>query len=210
MSYPAGTAAASGRAVCHVCHLMSPVEQGHCPRCGAALHLRNTDSLDRAVALMLTGSLTLLVANLLPVMYTDQFGRTIESTILGGVILLWQLHSYPIAAVIFVASVMVPIGKIVALSYLVWSVHVRQTRNMAERTRIYRVTEFIGRWSMIDVFVVAIMVALIQLGSLLAFRPGVGAIAFGAAVILTMFAAEAFDSRLIWDQLEAEEVATDE
>ena len=204
MSFPPNTAASSGRAVCHVCHLLSDVELGHCPRCGSSLHLRNARSIHRAMALMITGSIALLIANILPIMYTDQFGRTVESTIIGGVIHLWELGSYPVAAVIFIASVMVPIGKIFALGYLCWTVSRGETRNMVQRTRIYQTTEFVGRWSMVDVFVVAIMVALIQLGSLFAFRPGLGAVAFGVAVILTMFAAEAFDSRLIWDQIEQE------
>jgi len=210
MSFPAGTAAREGLAVCHVCHLLVDVNERGCPRCGAHLHLRRVDSLHRAMALLVTGAMMLLIANVLPIMYTDQLGQTIESTIIGGVVLLWELKSYPIAAVIFIASVMVPIAKIGAIGYLCWSISRARRLGPLERTRIYRATEFVGRWSMIDVFVVSIMVALIQLGSLIAFRPGIGAIAFGAAVVLTMLAAEQFDTRLIWDEFEGEAGTDDE
>jgi paraquat-inducible protein A len=141
-------------------------------------------------------------ANVLPIMLTDQPGRTVESTIMGGVVLLWNMGSYPVASVIFIASVMVPLAKMIALAVLLWSVARKHEMGARERTTLYRITEFIGRWSMIDVFVVAILVALIHLGGLLVIRPGPAALAFAGVVIVTMLAAESFDSRLIWDHSE--------
>jgi paraquat-inducible protein A len=163
------------------------------------LHLRKPASLQRTVALIVTASLLYIPANVLPIMTTSQLGRPIESTILGGVVLLIHHGSYPVAAVIFIASVMVPIGKLLSLSWLCWSVAKRPDASNRDRTRLYRVTELVGKWSMTDVFVVAILVALIQLGGLLRITAGSAAIAFGGVVIVTMLAAESFDSRLIWD-----------
>jgi paraquat-inducible protein A len=120
---------------------------------------------------------------------------------MGGVILLIKLGSAPIAAVIFIASVMVPLGKLIAMYYLVWSVERRKVAHR-ERTVMYQVTEFIGKWSMVDVFVVAILVALVHLGGLLVIRPGIAALSFAGVVMITMVAAESFDPRLMWDQLD--------
>jgi len=203
VTYPPGTAAHAGLAHCHVCLKLSPANTARCPRCRAKLHLRIPDSLQQTVALLATSIVLLIPANLLPITTTDQLGSSIDSTIIGGVLLLWQLGSYPIAAVIFIASVIVPISKILGLVYLCWSVNRNQITSKRERTVLYRCTEFIGRWSMIDIFVVAILVALIQLGGVLAFRPGIAALAFASLVIVTMIAAERFDPRLIWDRLEA-------
>lgn len=199
--FPAGTAAAEGLACCHVCFKVAPEALHRCPRCGAPLHLRKPDSLQRTVALIITASLLYIPANLLPIMTTAQLGRTIDSTIIGGVILLAHHGDYPIAAVIFIASVLVPLSKLFALSWLCWSVARRQPTSHHERTRLYRAAELVGKWSMTDVFVVAILVALIQLGGLLLITPGAAALAFGGVVIVTMLAAHAFDPRLIWDQL---------
>ena len=199
--FPAGSAAARGLACCHVCYAVAPVEGHACPRCGSALHLRTPESLQRTVALLITASLLYVPANVLPIMTTSQLGRDIESTILGGVILLVELGSYPIAAVIFVASVLVPIGKLLTLYWLCWSVARRHRTSHRQRTILYRVTEFIGRWSMVDVFVVTVLVALIHLGGIMRVTPGLASIAFGGVVIVTMLAAESFDPRLIWDQL---------
>lgn len=166
------------------------------------MHLRQTDSLQRTVALLITASLLYIPANMLPIMYTDQLGSTEASTILGGVVLLIKLGSAPIAAVIFIASVMVPLGKLMAMFYLVWTVERHSPLGARQRTVLYQVTEFIGKWSMVDVFVVAILVALVHLGGLLVIRPGYAALSFAGVVIVTMIAAESFDSRLIWDQME--------
>ena len=200
-AFPAGTAAAEGLASCHVCYKLSPVAAHECPLCGAGLHLRKPDSLQRTVALVLTAAMLYIPANVLPIMTTMQLGQSIESTILGGVVLLIHHGSYAIAAIIFIASVMVPVSKLAALSWLCWSVARRHPTSHQERTRLYRATELVGKWSMTDVFVVAILVALIQLGGLLRITAGSAAIAFGGVVIVTMIAAESFDPRLIWDQL---------
>lgn len=201
MSFPAGTAAAEGLASCHVCLKLAPSSLHHCPLCGASLHLRKPDSLQRTVALLITASLLYIPANVLPIMTTSQLGRPLESTILGGVVLLIHHGSYLIAAVIFIASVLVPLGKLSALSWLCWSLRRGYDTAHHQRTRLYRATELVGKWSMTDVFVVAILVGLIQLGGILRITAGSAAIAFGGVVIVTMLAAEAFDSRLIWDQL---------
>jgi len=200
-AFPAGSAAAQGLASCHVCYKLAPASSGDCPRCGAALHLRIRDSLQKSFALLVTATILYIPANLLPIMITAQLGTEIESTILGGVILLWEMESYPVASVIFIASVMVPVGKMLALYWLCWSVARGHESSRQQRTRLYRWTEFIGRWSMVDVFVVTILVALIHLGGVMMITPGTASIAFGGVVIVTMLAAESFDPRLIWDQL---------
>jgi paraquat-inducible protein A len=197
------TAADRGLASCHLCLNLASKELHHCPRCGARLHQRKTASVQRTLALLVTASILYVPANILPIMITDQLGRSIESTILGGVVLLIQLGSIPIAAVIFIASVVVPLGKILIMFYLCWSVRHGPPDNQRQRAVLYRVTEFIGKWSMLDVFVVAILVALVHLGDLLVIRPGGAALAFAGVVIVTMVAAESFDPRLMWDHLES-------
>ena len=117
-----------------------------------------------------TAAILMLPANLLPIMYTEQFGTASANTIVGGTVLLWEHGSYPIALVIFIASVLIPLAKIFALAWLCWSVHISSAAYPGDRAKLYRATEFIGRWSMIDVFVVAILTALIQLGGLLSIR----------------------------------------
>jgi paraquat-inducible protein A len=201
MTFPSESAAARGLACCHICYKLAPEALHECPRCHAALHLRTKNSLDRTLALLLTSMILYIPANVLPIMTTTTLGSETESTIIGGVLLLVEMGSYPVAAVIFIASVMVPLGKFIALLLLYWSVSRRQKTSHHQRTVLYRATEFIGRWSMVDVFVVTVLVALVSLGSLMRITPGVASIAFGGVVILTMLAAESFDPRLIWDQL---------
>lgn len=201
-SYPPGTAAAEGLASCHVCLKLSPAELHQCPLCGATLHLRMTNSLQKTMALVITAIVLYIPANVLPIMTTTQLGRAEDSTILGGVVLLMEMGSFPIAAIIFIASVMVPTGKLLAITWLCWSVASGQTKSKRQRTRLYRVTEFVGKWSMTDVFVVSILVALIHIGGLLNITAGPAAIAFGGVVVVTMLAAESFDPRLIWDHTE--------
>ncbi|MBT0587624.1 paraquat-inducible protein A [Alteromonas oceanisediminis] len=155
-------------------------------------------SIQHTWALLLTAVLLYIPANLLPVMHTNLLGRDEPSTIIGGVRLLWQEGSYPIASIIFIASIMVPVAKLIALAYLNYTVQRGDLRYQSARARSYRITELIGRWSMIDVFVVAILVALIQLGNTMSIYPGPGVLAFCAVVFVTMVAAMTFDSRLIW------------
>jgi len=201
MPFPAESAAARGLACCHVCYKLAPEALHECPRCRAALHLRTEDSLHRTLALLVTAMILYIPANVLPIMTTTTFGSETESTIIGGVLLLIEMESYPVAAVIFIASVMIPLAKFIALLLLHWSVKRRHETSHLERTLLFRATEFVGRWSMVDVFVVTVLVALVSLGGLMRITPGVASIAFGGVVILTMLAAESFDPRLIWDQL---------
>lgn len=155
-------------------------------------------SIQTTWALLFTSVLLYIPANILPIMVTKTLGDEIASTIIGGVVLLWQSGSYPIALIIFVASVLVPIAKIVILCWLNYTVQQDHQQQKQERMRWYRLTEFVGRWSMIDVFVVAVLVSLIQLGNVMSIQPGFAAIAFCAVVITTMLAAMSFDTRLIW------------
>lgn len=193
----AGSAAARGLAVCHVCGLASPVRVQRCPRCGDSLHLRNRDSLQRTWAFTIASLLLYFPANLLPILRVESFAGAQSSTIMSGVIQFWQEGDYPVAIIIFVASVMIPVLKIIAIVWLCLAASSGwRPRGM---TRLYRVTEFVGRWSMVDVFVVAILVGVVQLGSTISIHPGAGALSFAAVVILTMFAAMSFDPRLIWD-----------
>ncbi len=202
----ARTAASLNLASCHLCCKLSSADLQHCPRCGSSLHLRTEDSLQRTLALLITACVLYIPANLYPIMYTDQLGAATEtSTIVGGVLLLIELGSIPIALVIFLFSVIVPSGKLMVLFYLSWSVHNHQAMDARQRSQIYRITEFIGKWSMIDVFVVAILAALVHLGDVLVIRPGIAAISFAGVVIVTMIAAESFDARLIWDNAEQDQ-----
>jgi paraquat-inducible protein A len=159
-------------------------------------------SIQTTWALLFTSILLYIPANILPIMHTSVLGSDDPSTILGGVILLWQMGSYPIAIIIFIASVFIPVAKIVILCWLNYSVQSKQQHANSERIFWYRITEFVGRWSMIDVFVVAVLVSLIQLGNIINVLPGHAALAFCGVVICTMLAAMSFDSRLIWYETE--------
>ena len=198
----AETAASRNLAACHICCKLASAELHHCPRCGSAMHLRKSDSIQRTLALLFTACLLYIPANLYPIMITEQLGKAEGSTILGGVVLLIHHGSIPIALVIFLFSVMVPIGKLMSMFYLVWTVERHSKLSPRQRTVMYQVTEFVGKWSMVDVFVVAILVALVHLGGLLAIKPGIAALSFAGVVIVTMIAAESFDARLIWDNME--------
>ncbi|WP_242457918.1 paraquat-inducible protein A [Halomonas sp. YLGW01] len=187
---------------CSTCGLVNRLDadgNGRCRRCGERLHARLPHSLQRTWALLAAATLLYLPANLYPIMITTSLGHSDPSTIIGGVITLWQHGSYPIAAIIFIASILVPVSKLMALAWLCLAVPRSGELNAVTRIRLYRITELIGRWSMVDVFVVAILVALIRAGNLMSIAPGPAALAFGAVVVLTMLAAMAFDPRLIWD-----------
>ncbi len=200
-SFPKDSAAAQGLLCCHSCGRLSPQDTLRCPRCQSRLHIRKPASLQRTFALLITSILLYIPANVLPIMNTEFLGQQQLSTILGGVLLLWEHGSYPIALVIFIASVLVPMAKIFALCWLCFTVS-RGHNRPKHLTRLYLLTELVGRWSMVDVFVVAILVALIQLGALMSIYPGAAALAFAGVVILTMLAAMSFDPRLIWDVTE--------
>lgn len=190
---------------CRSCHLLIPAmaEAAPCPRCGTRLHSRKVNSLTRCWALVLASFILYLPANLLPITLTTTFGRAPHSdTIMSGVLYFMRTGSWPIALVIFVASVFVPLMKMILLTFLLASVQLGWRWRPLERTRIYRLTELVGRWSMVDVYVVTILVALVKLGPWANVEAGPGAIYFSALVILTMLAADSFDPRLIWDQME--------
>jgi paraquat-inducible protein A len=205
---PDVTAASQSLASCHDCSLLARVPGGHghaaarCPRCGAPLHARKTNSIHRSWALVISAAILYVPANLLPVMSVTSLGKTQSDTILSGVIYLLNHGMWPLALVVFVASVAVPLLKLGVLSYLLVSVQLRSTRRLVDRTRLYRITELVGRWSMVDIYVVTILVALVQLGALATIEAEMGAVYFGSVVVLTMLAAETFDPRLIWDPLE--------
>ena len=196
-AFAPSSAASRGLALCHVCGMVSPVDERRCPRCDGALHLRLRNSLQRTWALTLGALLLYFPANLLPVLKVESFTGDSQNTIMGGVIQFWQQADYPVAIIIFVASVMIPVLKIISIVALCLAA--RSGHSPRGMSRLYRITEFIGRWSMVDIFVVAILVAVVQLGSTISIHPGAGALSFAAVVILTMFAAMSFDPRLIWD-----------
>lgn len=197
-------AARRGLLLCHACRLVSRAANPHplCPRCGAALHARKPDSLARTWALTLTAYILYVPANLLPVMTVVMSGRGEPDTIMSGIKELLLAGMWPLALLVFFASITVPVLKLLVLTYLLVSVQFRSRWRPRERTVLYRLTESVGRWSMIDIFVIAILVALVKLGSLATIDAGPGAVAFGGVVVITMLAAMSFDPRLIWDALE--------
>ncbi len=194
------TARQRNLAVCHVCLATSPGTSRRCRRCRAVVHVRAPASIERTLALSVTGALLYLPANLLPIMTTIQLGKIQQSTIIGGVVHLWEQGSYPVALVILVASVLIPLGKLAALGLLCWTVTRGDAAAPVAPTVLYRITELVGKWSMVDVFVVAVLVALIQMGGVMTVRPGAAALAFTGVVVVTMLAADSFDPRLIWDR----------
>jgi paraquat-inducible protein A len=164
--------------------------------------VRKQDSLARTWALLLAAIVCYVPANMLPVMKTVTLGRAQADTILSGVHYLLTHGQWPLALIVFTASVLVPLGKIVLLLLLLVSVHWRWRWRLAARTRIYRLVHFVGRWSMVDVYVVTILAALVSIGNLATVEAQPGIIFFGAVVVLTMFAAMTFDPRLMWDAAE--------
>jgi paraquat-inducible protein A len=173
-----------------------------CPRCGAELHIRKPNSIARTWALVLAACIFYIPANLFPITTVTSLGYVQSDTIMSGVIYFIQTGMWPIALVIFVASVFVPLMKLLILSYLLISVQRGSHWRPRDRTRLYRITELVGRWSMVDIYVVTILVALVHLGALATIEAGPGALYFGAVVVITMFAAMTFDPRLIWDVAE--------
>lgn len=206
------TGASAGVLACHTCGLVqraAPEAHGlTCARCGSSLHFRKPNSLSRAWALLIASYVLIIPANILPVMQTGSLFGSEKDTILSGVIYLWTSGSQPLAIILFIASIAIPVTKLLSLTFLLISVQRRSVWAPRERTRLYRVLELVGRWSMIDVYVAAMLTALVQFGSLMSIRAGSGAIAFGAVVVLTIFAAESFDPRLIWDSAESEDPET--
>lgn len=192
------SAAAHSMARCHSCGRVGPIEAGHCPRCHASLHLRKPDSLQRTIAMTIGAMILYFPANLLPVLRVEStLSGTRQSTIISGVVQFWQEGDYPVALIIFIASVMIPVLKVLAIVMLCLGARFGYWPRAL--TQLYRITEYIGRWSMVDVFVVAILVGVVQLGSVITINAGEGAFAFTGVVVLTMLASHSFDPRLIWD-----------
>ncbi|MGC4130649.1 MAG: paraquat-inducible protein A [Bergeyella sp.] len=189
---------------CHTCGKVSPVAWKRCPRCGSHLHIRKPDSVRRTLSLLISATIFYLPANILPIMTITEVGVVNKTTIIEGMITFWKSGAYPIALVIFTASILIPFLKIVALCWLCASATGKLHPSPKALGRIYLITELMGRWSMVDIFVVGILIALAQLGNYMAITIGPGAFAFAMVVVLTMFSAMSFDPRLLWDRLIAE------
>ncbi len=202
------TAARSGLMSCHACHQLSRIPrmsidgEAICPRCEAHVHLRKPNSISRTWALLIAAYILYVPANLLPVMTVISFGKGEADTILSGVKELIHAGMLPIALLVFFASITVPVLKLLTLTFLLLSVQYKSQWRPRERTKLYRITELVGRWSMIDIFMISILIALVKLQAVATIEPGAGAISFAAVVIITMFAAMSFDPRLIWDNIE--------
>ena len=198
------TAARAGLISCHVCHALSRRPQTSavkllCPRCGARIHQRIPNSLAETWSYLIAAIVLYFPANFYPIMSVVWLGQGEPATILEGVVQLIEEGMWPLALIVFVASIFIPLLKMVVLAFLLISVQRRSRWRMVDRTRLYRMTEFVGRWSMVDIFVIGILAALVQFGSLASIEPGIGSLSFAAVVVLTMFAAHRFDPRLIWD-----------
>ena len=194
------TARSEGLVGCTRCLRTSPLGTTRCPTCGNPLHQRHPHSLQATWAYLLTAVLCYVPANTLPIMETTQLGSSTASNIIGGVRVLWSIGSYPTAAIIFVASVVIPIAKILAIGWLAWRTGAAGAVPAQRHSQLFMVVEAIGTWSMIDVFVVALLVALVRFTGLLTIDPGPAALAFCGMVIFTLLAARAYDTRLMWDR----------
>jgi paraquat-inducible protein A len=199
---PPVTGASLGLLVCMQCRATvraMPLARSVCPRCRAPLHPRKRGSVSTTAALLFTAALLYIPANLLPVMHTHTFFNDEDDTIMSGVISLAQQGSWPIAILVFFASIVVPLLKLLALGEILIAVSRGRVKHARERSRSFRLVEFVGRWSMLDVFAMSILVTLVQIQSLAFIEIRPGAFAFAAVVVLTMLAAQSFDERLIWD-----------
>lgn len=198
----------AGILICTECHQLNrqqPNAHGQtCTRCGAAVHARRPNSVLRTWALLLTAAILYIPANLLPIMTVSSLGNGSPDTIMSGVLTLVHHGMYPIAGVVFVASILVPTFKLVGIGLLLFSVQRHQPLSARQRILMYRFIEFIGRWSMLDIFVIAILVAVVNFGRIASVSANLGAVAFASVVILTMLAAVTFDPRLIWDNTESD------
>ena len=193
---------APGRRVgCEACGLVSVATHGHgrCRRCDSPLHPRKPNSIARTWALVIAAAILYIPANIYPVLTVVQLGAGEPSTILGGVRELISSRMYPLAALVFFASILVPLLKLVGLSVMLTATQTGREGWLRDRTRLYHVVRWIGRWSMIDIFMEALLGALVRFGNVITIEPGIGAVAFCGVVILTMLAAETFDPRLMWD-----------
>lgn len=201
------SASASNRGLlaCHECGALARVNSRptrtelRCPRCFEPMHVRKPRSLERTWALVIAAAILYVPANMLPIMTVIQYGQGEPDTILSGVVSLFRTGQPAIAIVVFVASIMVPMLKLIGLSLLMLSIRFGWHGRPRDRTTLFRLVELVGRWSMLDVFIISLMVALMQLGFLATVEAGPGALCFTTVVVLTMLAVESFDPRLIWD-----------
>lgn len=196
------SARAAGLVGCRHCGRTAPLGQGHCTRCGSRLQSRYPQSLQRVWALWLAGLVAFVPANFYPMMETDTVVAKFSSTIVGGAMELIHHGDWFVGMVVLLASVAIPVAKFLAIAFVAFVIQHPHGADPHKIHRLYEVVEFIGRWSMIDVFVVAILSALVHLGSVAHIYPGVAAICFGATVIFTMLSALSLDPRLIWDAIE--------
>jgi paraquat-inducible protein A len=188
---------------CDTCGMVSRAAPGMpCPRCGHRLRERKPHAMQRTCGYALAALILYIPANIYPVLTVVRLGAGSPSTILGGVQELLDYGMWPLALLVFFASVAVPVLKLIGLAILLLTTHLRMTSRMRDRTVLYRIVDAIGRWSMIDIFMESILVALVQFGKIATVYPGPGAIAFAAVVILTMLAARSFDPRLMWDNVQ--------
>lgn len=193
------TAKEAGLMLCPCCHSISEKEHDICPVCGSNISIRSKSSIQKTLAWLITSVILYIPANVLPVMTTQTLTYDSSNTIASGIIDLWAHGSYLIAAVIFFASLIVPIGKILILGYLCLCIIRKDAITLKTKTRAFEITEALGKWSMIDVFVVLTLVSLVQLGHIASIQSNPGILAFAGVVIATMMAARSFDIRLLWD-----------
>lgn len=192
-----------GIRACSCCTLILHADAALCPRCRTREGARRINSLQWTLALLCASMVLYIPANLLPIMITDGLGNRLNSTIMSGIIVLWQQGSIPVALMLFIASIMLPSLKMLALGWLCWEAAGYSERKASESERmhlVYEVVEFIGRWSMLDVFVIAVLSGLVRMGRLINISPGIGVLLFTEVIILTMIAAKTFDPRLLWDR----------
>jgi paraquat-inducible protein A len=196
----------AGVALCRGC--LASCEIGErastrCPRCGGVVHFRIPRSLEKTTAYLFAAAILYVPANVLPVMHSSSLLIEQDDTILSGVVYLFGSGSWPLGLLVFVASIMVPLLKILAIGVLVWTSARRSYAHPLARTRLYRLVDFIGRWSLLDIYAVTMLVALVRMGALASVQPRAGALAFAAVVVLTLLAAQSFDPRAIWDPVDA-------
>lgn len=195
-----------GLAICTHCHSISKVsfenDSTVCPVCSSTIDHRKPDSITRSLAFLICAAILYIPANLLPVMTTSTFFNTESDTIISGVIVLINSGSWPLGVLVFFASIVVPLMKIISLTILIITVKFRSAWAPMQRTKLYKLIEFVGRWSMLDIYVITLLAGLVQIQSLATIQPESGAIAFGAVVVLTILSAASFDTRLIWDNVE--------
>ncbi|MFZ0657128.1 MAG: paraquat-inducible protein A [Candidatus Binataceae bacterium] len=214
MSPTAITGMQRGLQSCEGCGLLSrPAagnDEGRCPRCDQSLEFRKRASFQRTWAYVIGAAICYVPANVLPVLTTTTAAGAESDTIMQGVVLLWSPTGWPLSIIVLIASIIIPSAKILALAYLLITAQRGSAANNEQRIRLYRMVAFVGRWSMVDVFVDTFTAALIQLQPLMSVEPGPGLVFFAAVVVLTMLAVESFDPRLIWDSISSQETGSEE